>query len=275
MGKINQIEVERTAKLKKENSFLLASTAIMFLLFISIVLASFQLQERYVKSVQSLQELQQPKASLLTKTELAELNKEAVVQKLPAVDSDGKGVIAFLSVKAQEGTGKTLVDIEGLIFFADTQESIITSKNVASDYTRINLSRYDIIYTIYAQANSIGGPSAGAALAIAAIAAIQNLHLNEKVMVTGRILPDGSIGEVSSIGAKARVAKENGAEIFLVPLGQSTEKVTETVRNCNQQEGNEVCDIEKVQKIKNISDEVGIKIVEVSDVREALAYFLE
>jgi len=268
----NQDALNQARKLKRVNSFLLVSTVIMFILFIAIVFASFRLQERLSERTAFLQE---QKASVLTMTEVAELSKEAVVLKLPAVDKNGRGVVALLSVEGKEGEGRTLVDIDGLIFFADTQESIITAKKVASDYTKIDLSKYDLIYRIYAQADSIGGPSAGAALAIATISSLQDLNLKDDVMLTGRILPDGSIGDVSSIAEKALIAKENGAAIFLVPPGQSKEKVTEQARNCRQEGANEVCEIENVQKERDIGQEVGIRVVEVANVQQAINYFLE
>lgn len=259
-------------RLKRENSFLLTSTIVMFLLFIAIVLASFRLQER-LSSYSNLQEEQ--KDSILVEYNTADLSKDAVVMKLPAVDKLGGGAVALLSVQAQEGSGRTLVDIEGLLFFTDTQESITIAKKVASDYTRVDLSKYDLTYKIYAQADSIGGPSAGAALAIATISSLQNLKLREDVVITGRVLADGKIGEVSSIAAKARIAKEDGTKIFLVPLGQGKEKAVEQKKSCKQEGGNEVCNIENVSVEKDIGAEAGIKVIEVSDVQEALTYFLE
>ncbi|HIH34664.1 MAG TPA: hypothetical protein HA282_00410 [Nanoarchaeota archaeon] len=259
-------------RLKKENSFLITSTTVMFILFVAIVVASFRLQERLSSQSNLIQEEETP---IIAEYNVADLSDGAVVMKLPAVDKIGGGVVALLSVQAQEGSGRTLVDIEGLLFFTDTQESITIAKKVASDYTKIDLSKYDLTYRIYAHADSIGGPSAGAALAIATISSLQNLDLREDVVITGRVLPDGKIGEVSSIAAKARIAKENGAKVFLVPLGQGKEKVVEQKKSCTQEGKNEVCNIENVSVEKSIEEEAGIKIVEVSTVQQALGYFLD
>ena len=126
----------------------------------------------------------------------------------------------------------------------------------------------------FINANSIGGPSAGAALTIATIAALQDLKLNENIMITGRILPDGRVGTVSAIAAKGMVVKNAGATLFLVPQSQSTQIIYNTKRTCQTEGGQEICTIEKVMIEKNIGDDIGIEIREVSTVREALDYFI-
>ncbi len=94
--------------------------------------------------------------------------------RVPAVDKNGNGVIATLSVDAKPGIGRTLVDINQILFWADTQDSIRTAKTVAQNVTGIDLSKYDIIYSIQANASVIEGPSAGAAMAIATILELEN-----------------------------------------------------------------------------------------------------
>lgn len=236
-----------------------------------VVFASFSLQS---KSGNQFVEKQQQTELLASKIQEAELSEDAILLKIPAVDRQGKGVVTLLSVKTEEGNGKTLVDIDSLLFFTDTQESIITAKQVASDLTGLNLDEYDITYTLYAEAGSIGGPSAGAALTVATIASLQDLQLREDVMITGRVFQDGSIGEVSAVTAKAIAAKEEGASIFLVPPGQGSETVVETQRTCEVQGNKEICTIERVTTEKNIGEEIGIEVIEVLSIREALDYFL-
>ncbi len=263
-------------KLKKENSFLFIATGIMFLLFLAVVSTTFNLQSKVERqSVERpLEPLQEEQRPSVLQAGIADLSEEAILLKVPAVDREGKGVVTLLVVEAREGNGKTLVDIDSLLFFTDTQESIITAKKVSSDLTGLNLENYDLTYTLYAEADSIGGPSAGAALTIATIAALQDLELRENVMITGRIFSDGRIGGVSAISAKAEAVKNEGATIFLVPKGQGSETTFETERTCKMQGNNEVCTIEKIPIEKNVGEEIGIEVIEVSTIQEALEYFI-
>lgn len=223
---------------------------------------------------------EQKAANLTTKTEETyffsiNISENAVRMYLPAVDNKGEGVLTLLTVEAHPGKGRTLVDIDNLLFWADTQHSIRVAKKVAQEITKINLSNYDIIYNIYANASIIGGESAGAALTIATIAALQNKTLNDKVIITGTINHDGTIGPVSAIMAKAKAAKAGGANLFLVPLLQSREVVYETRKHCEKIGPAEFCSIEQVPKRINVSEEANITVIEVGSIEEAIAYFIK
>ncbi|MBS3149830.1 hypothetical protein J4455_04025 [Candidatus Woesearchaeota archaeon] len=194
--------------------------------------------------------------------------------KLPAVNKDSKGVITNLEVRAIKGNGKTLVDIDNLLFWADTQNSIRMAKEVASEVTNMNLNDVDLYFGVEAgDAQIISGPSAGAALAIATIAAVEGKTLNDKVMITGTVNHDGTIGPVGEIAEKAKAAKEAGAEIFLVPLLQGQEVIYERTEHCQKFGGSQFCTIEQIPKKINIEKEIGIKVVEVQNIKEAMSYF--
>lgn len=196
-----------------------------------------------------------------------------VSMPLPAVDADGKGITTFLKVEATRGTGRTLTDIDNLLFWADTQHSIRIARRVAENITGKAMKDYNIVYTIEANASVIGGPSAGAALALATIAALESREPRSNVMVTGSINRDGSIGPVSSILEKAKAAKEAGAEQFLVPLSQSVEVIYETTESCEVFGGAQICTEEiKPRKIE-VANESGIEVLEVESVEEAMKYF--
>ena len=193
---------------------------------------------------------------------------------VPAVDQDGNGVPTVLLVQLVPGTGKILVNIDRLIFWADTQDSIRTAKEVAQLYLNMDETRYDIIYTIKANASVIEGPSAGGALTIATIAALQGRQPNRSVMMTGTITPDGRIGPIGEALAKARAAKQIGAQLFVVPRGQSIETRYDAEKKCSQFGATEVCRVENVPHQINIEEEAGIDVVEASTIGDAVAYFL-
>ncbi len=192
---------------------------------------------------------------------------------LPAVDEKGNGVITKLEVKALLGSGKVLVDINQLLFWIDTQYSIQTAKNVAEKITGKNLSKYDLIYSIQTNASLIEGPSAGAAITIATIAALENKTLNKSVMITGTIQPDGRIGPVGGILAKARAARSVGAELFLVPLGQGTQVNYIPIKKCRSFGYIKYCEITYEKSEVSISEDAGVEVKEVGTIEDAMKYF--
>jgi len=193
---------------------------------------------------------------------------------VPAVDQEGNGVATTLDVQIVPGSGKTLANVDKLLFWTDTQNSIRTAKSVAENITNTSLDKYDMIYTITANASVIEGPSAGAALTIATIAAIQKKQINSSVMMTGTINHDGTIGPVGEIIAKAAAAKSIGAELFLVPLSQSAQISYESKRYCEKIGFSQICTIEQIPSKVDVSEKTGIQVKEVKDIGEALKYFL-
>ncbi len=193
---------------------------------------------------------------------------------VPAVDNEGMGVGSTLTVGIMSGTGRTLVDIDSLLFWVDTQSSIRTAKKVAEEYTGKNLEEYNLVYKVEANASIIGGPSAGAAIAIATIAAIQGDVLRDNVMITGSLNHDGTIGPVGGILEKAQAAKQIGGELLLVPLSQGTEITYEQREHCELFGGVEFCSEEIIPKRISVSSEVGIPIEEVENIGDAYAYFV-
>lgn len=198
-----------------------------------------------------------------------------VKMNLPAVDSEGNGVSTTLKVEASPGSGRTLTDIDNLLFWADTQHSIRIARRVAESITGKKTQDYDIVYTIEANASVIGGPSAGSALAIATIAALEGKNPKDNVMITGSINHDGSIGPVSAILEKAKAAKDIGADLFLVPLLQSRGVVYNTTEHCEIFGSTEICTTETRPRKIEVEESIGIDVEEVASVQEAMEYFFE
>jgi uncharacterized protein len=194
---------------------------------------------------------------------------------VPAVDQEGNGVATVLEVRIVPGARRALVDIDKLLFFTDTQNSIRVSRAVSENITGADLSLYDIIYSIQANASVIEGPSAGAAMTIATIAALTDQEVDPDVMITGTINPDGAVGQVGAIMPKALAAKDIGAEIFLVPPGQSEQTVFENVETCEIIGITRVCDIERIPKKVDIEEEAGITVEEVRTIQEAMEFFFD
>jgi len=166
-----------------------------------------------------------------------------------------QGVVLNLYVEMKEGNGRVFVDTFPLTKM-DTQASARMAKEVACNAMSLDCSKYDFFYILSSDYPSLGGPSAGAAMTIATMAAIQGVDINQDVFITGTINPSGSIGPVGSILEKAEAAYKNGASIFLIPKG-----------NYNVIINNETIDIrEKALKDWNLH------IIEVDDIYEAYKY---
>lgn len=202
------------------------------------------------------------------------VSKRSIRMVVPAVDSEGNGVTATLQATLVPGEGRALANVNQILFWVDTQHSIRTALRVAENITGISIKNYDMIYSIETNASIIEGPSAGAALTILTVAALENKTLNASVMITGTINHDGTIGPVSQIIEKAEVAKNNDVTLFLVPIGQGIQTTYKEEKHCERYGFVEFCTTElKPEKI-SVGEKVGIDIKEVSTIQEALKYFL-
>lgn len=193
---------------------------------------------------------------------------------VPAVDQDGNGVATELIVQAIPGSGKSLVSIDKLFYLVDTQTSIRMARQVASHVLGEEFLGRDLIYTIRANASVIEGPSAGAALAIATIAAMRGDKLDRSVMITGTVNPDGTIGKVGGVLEKAQAAKAIGASMLLVPPTQSIEIINTPQQKCQETNLGELCGMANIRTEINISNAVKMPIHEVFDVNEAMEFFV-
>jgi len=193
---------------------------------------------------------------------------------LAAIDQNGNGVTTPLIVEAKPGDGKILTNIEKLLFWVDTQQSMQIAKYVAENVTKIDLEKYDLVYTVKSNATLVGGPSAGGALTVATIAAIENKQIKSDVMMTGTINPDGTIGEVGGVLEKAKAAKDLGMKTLLVPKGQGTQTYLKPEENCIQRSNFIFCTTKYKEVTINIGKDVGIEVIEVENVSEALKYLV-
>jgi len=194
---------------------------------------------------------------------------------LPAVQADGTGVLSKLEVEIIPGKGRVLLTISPLTGL-QTQSSEVIAVSIAEKYTEFNFSTYDVIFTIDAgTAPVVEGPSAGAAMAVAVIAAIEKKEIREDAGITGTIHNDGKIGHVGGILEKAEAAAQGGDKIFIIPEGDSVqatlvEKVEEpapgwTIRRIVT---------EYIDISKKIEEEYNIKLIEVATINEAVDILL-
>mgnify|MGYP000512908645 CR=1 FL=1 len=175
---------------------------------------------------------------------------EKVTVTTLAVDQEGRGVALKLEVFTRTGKGNVLIDISGNILYDETvQESMLIAVAVAQEVTKRSLVNKDLYFRLinpFEVTAVVGGGSAGAAMCMAAIALLTGKTVKPNVAITGTIKPDGTIGRVGGLRAKALAAKAAGITILLVPKGQGAE----------------------------VGSVPGLTVIEVSNIREAMAYML-
>ncbi len=165
------------------------------------------------------------------------------------------GVTADLYLETKQGTGRVFIESSPLTKI-DTQISTRFAKAAACDYTGKDCSRIDFFYTIKANAAIIGGPSAGAAVAVLTAGVLEGTELNQSVAITGTINSGSIIGHVGGIPEKAEAAHDSGIIKVLIPKGEIV-----------GQAGNK--SINAIEYGKSI----GVDVIEVFSLDEAMAEF--
>lgn len=176
--------------------------------------------------------------------------------KLLAVSEDNKGSDADLYLELVPGNGRVFLDTFPLTKY-DTQISTRFAKEIACSYLNINCNNYDFIYTIRAKSTIIGGPSAGAAMSLLTVLALQGLKYENTTAVTGTINSGGLIGPVGGVKEKLEAAKDAGLKKVLVP------KSTSLMTNISNLTVN----------LRQYASEIGIELVEVSTLSQSLSHF--
>ncbi|MFA4819858.1 MAG: S16 family serine protease [Candidatus Aenigmatarchaeota archaeon] len=198
--------------------------------------------------------------------------ERAVSMLMPAIDTEGNGVIGTLLTTVKPGSGKILLDTSKVLNYIDTQLSGRIAAEAASRYAKVNLSSIDIVYTVKVNASLVEGPSAGASMALSVLLALDNKTSGD-ITITGTISPDGSIGKVGSILEKARIAKASGVKVFLVPKDQSNVEDTKRDKICNYVNALTVCKITYVAEKISLEKYLNITVREVGTLGEAYYYF--
>jgi len=198
--------------------------ALLLILSVFSSLHIYQQQQRVIDAQEDIIEQltsvrSAGRAAIDAKQTFINVSEGVSCANIVAVRTDNQfGVLGTVHVEIKNGTGNVLVNTNP---FTDltTQYSVREAVKVAEDYTNRDVTTKDI--SIYFDINGtlIGGPSAGAAIAAAAIAAMEGKTLKPDVVITGTIEKGGYIGQVGAVLEKAEAAEKNGMNLFLVPKG--------------------------------------------------------
>ena len=188
-----------------------------------------------------------------------------------STDNGDEGVLLGAKVIVTNGTGHVFVDTNPYTQ-VDLQGSARIAAMVASDVLGIDQRNYDFYYIIDITSPIIGGPSAGGALTVATIAALNKWTLKPGVVMTGMINPDGSIGPVGGIPFKLEAAAAENTTLFLVPEGQSTVTVRKAV---SRTKGTLIISEEKEETVDvvELGKKLNVTVKEVSTIQEAVLTF--
>ncbi|MBN2454433.1 hypothetical protein JXB11_02710 [Candidatus Woesearchaeota archaeon] len=171
------------------------------------------------------------------------------------VDGSYEGSPAELSLIITPGTGRVFIESFPLTKI-DTQISTRFAKEIVCSRFEGNCNDYDFFYTIRAKSTIVGGPSAGAAASVLTLALLEDLPMDQSVALTGTINSGELVGPVGGIVQKIEAASDIGIEMVLIPEGERFVEM-----------GNKTVDVFEY------GEELGIKVVEVQDLREAMFYF--
>ena len=186
-----------------------------------------------------------------------------------------EGTVMKITVDVRDGTGLALVNTE-VPTGVDFQTSAKTAIKVAQKISGVDLSNKDVIFSISSKNNqelqAVDGPSAGAAMTALLTSDLLGKQIDDKVLITGTILPDGTVGKVGGVAEKADAAGKYGAKIFLVPNGQALAHV----QSCDEKRSGvfiyRSCTLEEKPLSPIMEDKYGMKVIEVDNIEKASEY---
>jgi len=188
-----------------------------------------------------------------------------------------RGGTADLYLELRPGSGRIFVDTYPWTKL-DTQSSIRFANQVACSYTGEDCSQHDFFYTIRADSVIVGGPSAGAAIAVLTAALLEGERINESIAITGTINSGGIVGPVAEVKAKALAAKERGLSLVLISSFSYPTELNESYLASLNITGQgllnetDALNFTRIYVPSNLSG-LGIEVREVSTLAEALGAF--
>jgi len=176
-----------------------------------------------------------------------------------AVSSNGSGSTINITITAiYPGNGDVYVSAVPLPS-AESGTFLSSSKVaslVASYLANQPYNRYDFLIRSEPTTLEVGGPSASAYMAVAMWSLITNNTLNPRIVMTGMVLPDGTVGPVGGLDGKIAAAAREGYSVVLIPYGQQV-----------YLSSNGLIDL------INYGRRLGITVIPVLDIRDAIYYF--
>ena len=164
---------------------------------------------------------------------------------IDAMDGKKSGDEVTVTVIPHGGGGQEQRRVELMTSPDDPSRTIIGF--IPLDTRSVNLP-----FEVEIDTDSIGGPSAGLAFTLALLDDLTqgDLFGGQKVVATGTVSEDGSVGAIGALPQKAAAVKLFGVDIFLVPSSQTDEELAAASRIL----GKSV----KIVRVSSVEDALGV-----------------
>jgi len=156
----------------------------------------------------------------------AECVEGKVSMLVPAVLEE-TGHMLNLSVESKDGNGEIFMSTAPYVG-VQTQNSERIAVSVGARIAEVDSKECDFLFRIGEvgeDTEAVDGPSAGAAMALMVLSVLSDDEFIPGLSVTGTVEPDGSVGPVGSVSAKAEAAAQNGIKVFLTPRLEMYERM--------------------------------------------------
>lgn len=147
----------------------------------------------------------------------------------------GLGVNGFIGsiIEIEAVAFKSAVDRRGKIHFNETagsmtKDSLFNAAAVVRRITGKNIDDYDLHVNIIGGGN-VDGPSAGIAILLTIISAIEEIPLKQDIAVTGEVSIQGKVKPVGGIREKLHAAEQAGIREVLLP-GENNNDISQDVK---------------------------------------------
>lgn len=143
---------------------------------------------------------------------------------LPAVGSDGEGLVIGVTMTLREGAGDVYVNLEDIEVRHDFQLALKEAAVTATSVTGTSLDDRDVLVSFDPPGDrqlALRGKSWEAGLTTTLVGLFTGRKPSETVLVTGVVGGEGELLPVGGIETKAKAARAFGAETLLVPPGEA------------------------------------------------------
>ena len=194
--------------------------------------------------------------------------------KIPVMNGTRGAQVVDASIFLKHGTGMVLVDIgDAYVDDYKAQPMIKDAVIAAFRVTGIKLDKYDVVVSFdRVDGATIKGDSMGAAVACGVVAAVMKREIVSSAVITGAVRQDGRIMSAGKILDKARALKDEGVDTFLVPVGNAIDVNYVERKVCA--EGSDCVGVVEKEEI-DVGQVVGIDVIEVANLEDALRYMLK
>ena len=179
-----------------------------------------------------------PESVTITRADLEDVIQTSRLVPYVTVQADGSAEVGKILGLGVSGFLGSVIEIEAVAFAAKTErkgtlrfnetagsmakDSVFNAASVVRLLTGKEISDYDLHVNVVG-GGKIDGPSAGLAVALALISAIENIPMRQDVAVTGEVSLQGKVKPVGGIQEKIYGAKQAQVKRVLVPLENERE----------------------------------------------------